>query len=106
MPPIMAIEMAVWTARKPFADFALACADMGYKAFKIHGWHEGNIREEAELVLHVRKMVGDDMTLMLDPACQQMLYMWGAPVMKRIFSGWKTPIAIAGYRLLLIGCAL
>ena len=56
--------------KEAFADFALACADMGYKAFKIHGWHEGNIREEAELVLHVRKMVGDDMTLMLDPACQ------------------------------------
>ncbi len=57
-------------SKEAFADFALACADMGYKAFKIHGWHEGNIREEAELVLYVRKMVGDDMTLMLDPACQ------------------------------------
>jgi len=57
-------------SKEAFADFALACAGMGYKAFKIHGWHEGNIREEAELVLHVRKMVGEDMTLMLDPACQ------------------------------------
>jgi len=57
-------------SKEAFADFALACADMGYKAFKIHGWHEGNIREEAELVLYVRKMVGNDMTLMLDPACQ------------------------------------
>ena len=57
-------------SKEAFADFALACADMGYKAFKIHGWHEGNIREEAELALYVRKMVGDDMTLMLDPACQ------------------------------------
>ena len=57
-------------SKEAFADFALACADMGYKAFKIHGWHEGNIREEAELVLYVRKMVGEDVTLMLDPACQ------------------------------------
>ena len=57
-------------SKEAFADFALACADIGYNAFKIHGWHEGNIREEAELVLYVRKMVGDDMTLMLDPACQ------------------------------------
>jgi len=57
-------------SKEAFADFALACADMGYKAFKIHGWHEGNIREEAELVLYVRKIVGEDMTLMLDPACQ------------------------------------
>ena len=56
--------------KEAFADFAIACAEMGYKAFKIHGWHEGNAKEEAELVLHVRKMVGDDMTLMLDPACQ------------------------------------
>ena len=43
---------------------------MGYRAFKIHGWHEGNAKEEAELVLHVRKMVGDEMALMLDPACE------------------------------------
>ena len=57
-------------SKEAFADFALACADVGYKAFKIHGWHEGNIREEAELVLYVRKIVGEDMTLMLDPACQ------------------------------------
>ena len=41
-------------SKEAFADFALACADMGYKAFKIHGWHEGNIYEEAELVLYVR----------------------------------------------------
>lgn len=57
-------------SKEAFADFALACKEMGYTAFKIHGWHEGNAKEEAELVLHVRKMVGDDMTLMLDPACQ------------------------------------
>ena len=43
---------------------------MGYRAFKIHGWHDGDAREEAALVLHVRKVVGDEMTLMLDPACE------------------------------------
>ena len=56
--------------KEAYGDFALACAEMGYHAFKIHGWHEGNAREEAELVTYVRKVVGDEMTLMLDPACQ------------------------------------
>jgi L-alanine-DL-glutamate epimerase-like enolase superfamily enzyme len=53
-----------------FGDFALQCREMGYRAFKIHGWHDGDAREEAALVLHVRKVVGDEMTLMLDPACE------------------------------------
>jgi len=56
--------------KEAYGDFALACRDKGYKAFKIHGWHDGNPKEEAELVLHVRKVVGDEMALMLDPACQ------------------------------------
>ena len=56
--------------KEAFGEFAIACKEMGYQAFKIHGWHEGNAKEEAELVLHVRKMVGDDMVLMLDPACE------------------------------------
>ena len=29
-----------------FGDFALQCLDMGYKAFKIHGWHEEDEKEE------------------------------------------------------------
>lgn len=57
-------------SKEAFANFALACRDQGYGAFKIHGWHDGNAREEAELVLHVRRAVGDTMTLMLDPACE------------------------------------
>ena len=57
-------------SKEAFGEFALQCKEMGYKAFKIHGWHEGNPKEEAELVLHVRRVVGDDMTLMLDPACE------------------------------------
>ena len=57
-------------SKEAFGEFALHCKEMGYKAFKIHGWHEGNAKEEAALVLHVRKVVGDDMALMLDPACE------------------------------------
>ena len=56
--------------KEAFADFAVACSEMGYTAFKIHGWHEGDRVEEAENVLHTRKVVGDRMVLMLDPACE------------------------------------
>ena len=43
---------------------------MGYRGFKIHGWNDGDAREEAKNVLHVAREVGDRMTLMLDPACE------------------------------------
>ena len=56
--------------KEAYADFALHCNEIGYKAFKIHGWNDGNAKEEAENVLHVAKSVGDRMTLMLDPACE------------------------------------
>lgn len=51
-----------------YADFARACYDMGYRAFKIHGWNDGDARREAETVLTVAAAVGDGMVLMLDPA--------------------------------------
>jgi L-alanine-DL-glutamate epimerase-like enolase superfamily enzyme len=58
------------SSKEAFADFALHCLDMGYRAFKIHGWNDGDKREEAANVLHVRQRVGDRMELMLDPACE------------------------------------
>ena len=57
-------------SKEAFGAFALRCYEMGYRAFKIHGWNEGNAREEAQNLLHVRKVVGDKMTLMIDPACE------------------------------------
>ncbi len=57
-------------SKEAFAAFAQECHDLGYRAFKVHGWNEGNTREEAALVLHVARAVGDRMTLMLDPACE------------------------------------
>ena len=51
-----------------FADFALQCRDMGYRAFKIHGWGNGPIEREAATVLAVRDRVGPEMDLMIDPA--------------------------------------
>jgi L-alanine-DL-glutamate epimerase-like enolase superfamily enzyme len=56
--------------KEAFADFAEQCYDLGYRAFKVHGWNDGDAREEAGNVLHVAKQVGDRMTLMLDPACE------------------------------------
>jgi len=53
-----------------FGDFAVQCQEMGYNAFKIHGWSHAPIRREAANVLEVRRRVGDDMDLMLDPACE------------------------------------
>ena len=53
-----------------FGDFAIQCREMGYQAFKIHGWSHAPIRREAANVIKVREMVGPDMDLMLDPACE------------------------------------
>jgi L-alanine-DL-glutamate epimerase-like enolase superfamily enzyme len=58
------------SSKEAFADFAEQCCDMGYRAFKVHGWHEGDARREAENVLYVAGRVGDRMVLMLDAACQ------------------------------------
>jgi len=57
-------------SKQAFAAFALQCREMGYRAFKIHGWHDGDAREEAANLLHVRHAVGDGMDLMIDPACE------------------------------------
>ncbi len=53
-----------------FADFAVQCQEMGYKAYKIHGWPHAPIQREVANVLAVRERVGPDMDLMLDPACE------------------------------------
>jgi L-alanine-DL-glutamate epimerase-like enolase superfamily enzyme len=53
-----------------FADFAVQCKEMGYPAFKIHGWSHAPTQREIANVLAVRKAVGPEMDLMLDPACE------------------------------------
>ena len=57
-------------SKEAYAVFAEQCYELGFRAYKIHGWNDGDARREAENVLHVAKKVGDRMTLMLDPACQ------------------------------------
>jgi L-alanine-DL-glutamate epimerase-like enolase superfamily enzyme len=58
------------TTPDDFADFALHCKEMGFPAFKIHGWGNGPMAREVATVLETRKRVGDDMDLMIDPACE------------------------------------
>jgi L-alanine-DL-glutamate epimerase-like enolase superfamily enzyme len=53
-----------------FADFAVQCKEMGYPAFKIHGWGKPVIADEVATVLAVRRAVGEGMDLMIDPACE------------------------------------
>lgn len=58
-----------------FCDYAQACKEQGFVGFKIHGWHDGDARKEARNLLAVRKQVGADFYLMIDPACQLRTWM-------------------------------
>jgi L-alanine-DL-glutamate epimerase-like enolase superfamily enzyme len=53
-----------------YADFAEACLDMGYKGYKVHGWGEGDPKEEAANLLACAKRVGGRMALMYDAASE------------------------------------
>jgi L-alanine-DL-glutamate epimerase-like enolase superfamily enzyme len=53
-----------------FADYAAECRERGFAGFKIHGWHNGDIRREISTIRSVRKAVGDGFALMIDPASQ------------------------------------
>jgi L-alanine-DL-glutamate epimerase-like enolase superfamily enzyme len=53
-----------------YADFAQQCVELGYPAFKIHGWGSAPITQEIATVRAVRERVGDAVDLMLDPACE------------------------------------
>ena len=52
-----------------YADFAEHCVTLGYRAFKMHGWGDGNVKREADSILLLRERLGPDIKLMLDPAC-------------------------------------
>ena len=52
-----------------YADFAIQCKELGYPGFKIHPIKGENIDLDIKTVLAVRSAVGDDMDLMIDPAC-------------------------------------
>jgi len=47
---------------------------MGYPGFKVHGWGRSDesrdVQREVDLVHAVGERVGDEMDLMMDPACE------------------------------------
>ncbi len=57
-------------SKEAYADFAEQCHALGFRGFKIHGWGEGDAREEAENLLHCAKRVGHKMALMYDAASE------------------------------------
>ena len=57
-------------SKEAYGDFAEQCLELGYRGFKIHGWGEGDAREEAENLLHCASRVGARMALMYDAASE------------------------------------
>ncbi|GAB7018311.1 galactonate dehydratase [Halostagnicola bangensis] len=61
-----------------YADFAEECLELGFPGFKIHGWGGSDaardIDREIETVHAVGDRVGDEMDLMIDPACEYQTY--------------------------------
>jgi L-alanine-DL-glutamate epimerase-like enolase superfamily enzyme len=53
-----------------YVDFAEQCYEIGYRAFKVHGWGDGNVAEEVATVLALGKAFTGRMSLMIDPACE------------------------------------
>ena len=64
---VHATERAELGTPSEMADFAEQCKELGYPAFKIHGWENGEPCREIETILAVRDRVGNDMDLMSDP---------------------------------------
>ena len=52
-----------------FADYAEACKEAGFHGLKIHPWFNGEVKREVANLHGIRKRVGDDWHLMVDPAC-------------------------------------
>lgn len=48
-----------------YADFAERCYDLGYRAYKMHGW-SGDVAEESAMIRTVAKRVGGKMAIMYD----------------------------------------
>ena len=55
-----------------FEDFAHKCLQMGYQAFKVHGWGlaRDNINREVENVLNLGDKFEGKLDLLIDPACE------------------------------------
>ena len=55
---------------RAYVEFADQCYEMGYRAFKVHGWCDGDVSEEVATVLALGKAHSGRMSLMIDPACE------------------------------------
>ncbi|MGC1439724.1 MAG: enolase C-terminal domain-like protein [Burkholderiaceae bacterium] len=54
---------------KAYADFAEQCLELGYPAYKMHGWSEGDPTRESDMIQAVCDQVGDRMQIMYDSSC-------------------------------------
>lgn len=52
-----------------YADFAEQCLELGYRAYKTHGWSAGDVAEESAMLSAVAERVGSRMVLMYDASC-------------------------------------
>lgn len=52
-----------------YADFAEECLELGYRAYKMHGWSAGDVAEETAMIEAVAKRVGGRMEIMYDSSC-------------------------------------
>ncbi|QUH03640.1 mandelate racemase [Saccharopolyspora erythraea] len=55
---------------KAYADFAVRCKELGYRAYKLHVWDDYEVAEVVRTIAAVRDAVGPEMDLMLDPGCK------------------------------------
>lgn len=52
-----------------YADFSEQCLELGYPAYKMHGWSAGNPKVEGEMIRAVAERVQGRMHVMYDSAC-------------------------------------
>ncbi len=57
------------TTAEDFVSFAEHCYELGYRAFKMHGWTDGDAARDEEAILLLGERVGHKMALMHDSAC-------------------------------------
>ena len=67
-------DNGVLSSAQAYVAFAEQCYELGYRAFKAHGWPEGDTKRECEMVLALGVSVGEKMALMLDPASHLRTY--------------------------------
>ena len=46
-----------------YVDFAEECYSLGYRAFKMHGWYDGDVAEESAVIRLLGQCLGDRMAL-------------------------------------------